>query len=191
MKKPILAAIACALSASVACGCAADDAAYTLDDRQSLQPVQPIYVIERKTDEYAPDNTEIMDGDFLQPSIPGVRIYKEHSLAGKYYSEYIHSPISFACESSMRYDLDLKEDNTFEMNITSDNTNFKFTGHWYSKHDQITLYYDSSDNPLARDLPGHTSYDCTYGEVYPQGKIMLYENSGIIVMARVTESSNN
>lgn len=191
MKKQIFAAIACVLSASVACGCAADNATQALRNDRSVQPTQPIYVIERIADENAHNNANVYDDDYVKTAISGVRIHKTQSLVGKYYSEYIHSPIAYACESSVRYDLDLKEDNTFEMKVAANNVDYGFYGHWYSKNDQITLYYDSSDNPLARELPGHSSYDCTYGEVYPQGKIMFYENGGIIVMARVADRAND
>ncbi|MCH5163010.1 MAG: hypothetical protein J1G38_05930 [Clostridiales bacterium] len=111
----------------------------------------------------------------------GVR-RRMRSLAGEYSAEYVHSDRDKQKDDTLSYSLTLRDDNTYDMTVVTDGVKAVHYGNWYlHSGGGLTLYYDE---PL--DSTAHNVYvsDCLYGEVLENGKIMVFENGNVIVLAR-------
>lgn len=114
--------------------------------------------------------------------ISGVLRRFKPDLYGVYTVEYIHSPRDTERDETLDYRLELKDDNTFDLNVTSNGVQAEHYGHWYMhRGGNIMLYYDEPIDPTAHNV--YVS-DTLYGDMLDGGKIMIYENCNVIVLSR-------
>ena len=105
-----------------------------------------------------------------------------------YTVEYIDSTLDDQPDDTLDSRRTLNGDNTFTLTATAKGVTAEHYGHWYAHHGcEVTMYYDE---PL--DQSAHNVYvsDYMYAELLPHGKIMLYDNCNVVVLARA-ETENN
>lgn len=192
MKKTITLATVCVLTAASLCGCA-DQPARSSD----LRRIADEYVARTEqsetqspTDDYTRDINIKIDGytvdEFFglkdrRSDISGVRRKFMSEYIGTYTVEYIHVPYGVDRDDTLDFNLTLNDDNTFTMKVVSEGVEAEHYGRWYARRHQITMYYDEPIDPTK-----HNVYvaDSMYGELLPDGKIMVYENCHTIVLSR-------
>lgn len=192
MKKPIYIIAACALSTAVLCGCGAK----ATEAQSYEQPTIPRMTRESESDRQF-DRREIiieLDGNinrltegFAKTPISGVRRRFYQSRAGIYTVEYVHTPQGTEKDDTLDYRLELRDDNTFDFSVTSNGVQAAHYGHWYTRRDEIIMFYDEPISPTA-----HNVYTCDsmYADILPHGKIMIYDNCNIIVLSREQSTDN-
>jgi len=185
MKKsvPILAAL-CAVTAAALTGCGSpepksvDNSARTSDTVVTEKPHSRRDIVEIEIGGFS-------DGVCKLP-ISGIRrrFNAEPDFSGTYTVEYVHRPRDEQPDETLDYRLELKNDNTYGMTVTADGVTAEHYGHWYAhRGGDIIMYYDEPLDPTAHNV--YVS-DSMYGEILPHGKIMIYDNCNVIVLARET-----
>lgn len=119
--------------------------------------------------------------------VSGVQRRFKPDPSGVYTVEYVHSPRDESRDDTLDYRLELKNDNTFELDAVVDGVAASHYGHWYMhRGGNITMYYDEPVDPTAHNV--YVS-DSLYGEMICGGKIMIYENCNVIVLSRSNENN--
>ncbi len=195
MKKIIPVATAALLSATMLCGC--NKGAVSVTPKTTPQSDNSQVTRQTETDENPEQNKKIeitidgndVDGFFgvirKKSSLPGARRHFTRGRYGHYEVEYIHTPYGIDKDSSLDYKLTLNKDNTFELTVVSDGVTAEHSGRWYERRNEIMMYYDEQIDP-----PAHNVYvaDTLFGDLLPQGKIMIYDKCCTIVLARSPET---
>ena len=130
------------------------------------------------------DNTNRPITDEKKPAYPGVRrhILLGAPMSGNYNTEYVHFPVNSDRDESLDYKLELRDDNTFTFNVVTNNISAMHEGHWYSKQDgSLLLFYDEPTEDTAHNVYVSDLMFCDY---LPDGKIMIFDNCNVIVLAR-------
>ncbi len=185
MKKAILSLISTAIiPATVLCGCnksPVDNSAAPFDIDMPVES----RVAETENNE-TKSRIEItfggqVDEFFGRPSRSGVQRHFYPDRSGTYVVEYVHVPYGVDKDETLDYKLTLNNDNTYTMTVVSEGITAEHYGHWYERHGSINIYYDE---PM--DDQQHNIYisDSLYGEMLPYGKIMIYDKSHTIVLAK-------
>lgn len=185
MKKILAVALSCAALPALMCGCsptpkAQNHATPAPDTRKIVTP------------DTRNDHSDI-DRDFaVIPHRSSMwELYTSFSVgrspSGVYTVEYIHSPRDNKPDDTLDYKLELNADNTFTLTATANGVTADHYGHWYARRGgELTMYYDEPIDPSAHNV--YVS-DCLYGELLPHGKIMIYDNCNVIVLAKTAENN--
>ncbi|MCM1367415.1 MAG: hypothetical protein NC184_01195 [Roseburia sp.] len=186
MKKIIISAAALALSGALLCGCSsgtANDASYDVPEApREARAVEDFRPSSRREFTVEIEGASEARGGFFRSPISGVRRRFAEAREGVYTVEYVHAPQGAEKDDTLDYRLELRDDNTFDLAVTADGVSVSHNGHWYARRHEIMLFYDEDVDPTA-----HNIYVCDsmYGDILPQGKIMIYDNCNIIVLSRV------
>ena len=189
---PVTAAL---LAATVMCGCSKPAT------NQTDQPPEPplrLQTRQQVDDAQEPENkieitidgnkTDGFHGEFIKRgALSGVRKHFRPNHSGKYTVEYIHTPYGIDNDETLDYNLTLNDDNTFELTVVSNGVTAEHSGRWYERRKEIIMFYDEEI-----DTPQHNVYvsDSMFGDLLPQGKIMIYDNCCTIVLSRQNSSDN-
>ncbi|MCH5165771.1 MAG: hypothetical protein J1G01_05160 [Clostridiales bacterium] len=206
MKKAILALTACVMSATMLCGCGKSTTKNSSALLQARSKILQERIDDNQQDDVNQDNQEELDKDFLvrfdkdfevkidndflrgfllgstrRAPISGVRRRFNQDHTGTYTVEYIHAPYGVERDETIDYTLLLNEDNTFKLNVVTNGVAAEHYGHWYNRRNEIMMFYDEPTEQTA-----HNVYvaDSMYGELLPQGKILIYDNCHTIILSR-------
>ena len=190
MKKILTLLIVGVVTASILCGCS--KSAPKSRRAAPVEPVQPR--VEQPRDNESNGVThdvritidgETLDGftgniDIRTP-LSGVRRRFMPDRSGTYTVEYVHAPYGIERDETLDYKLTLNNDNTFTLNVVSKGVATEHHGRWYTRSSEIMMFYDE---PI--DQPAHNVYvaDSMYGELLPQGKILIYDNCHTVILSR-------
>lgn len=195
MKKIISATAAVLLSAAMLCGCNKNATQSTA--KTTPQSDNNVVTRQTETDQNTDQTKKIeitidgndVDGFFgvirKKSAFPGARRRFDRGRYGRYEVEYIHTPYGIDKDSTLDYRLTLNKDNTFELTVVSEGVTAEHSGRWYERRNEITMYYDEPIDP-----PAHNVYvaDTLFGDLLPQGKIMIYDKCCTIVLARSAQA---
>lgn len=104
-----------------------------------------------------------------------------YDLSGSYTVEYVHYSAGAEKDDTLDYRLDLSNDNTYTMSVVTDGIKAEHYGRWYVTGSNVALFFDE---PIVE--PPHNVFvgDSMYLELIPGGKMMVFEGSKVIVLAR-------
>ena len=190
MKKRLLAISACALLPAmlIACSPAPKTAANHVQDTPTRQT--PVSEENSARSSESGRNVYIIAGEGLREFVmggteklprSGVTRKLLPSLDGSYSVEYIHTPYGVDKDDTLDYKLELSDDNTFTMHVVTNGVTADHSGHWYVRHDNMTLFYDEEIDPTAHN---YFVSDSMYCEILPQNKLMIYDDCRVIVLSR-------
>lgn len=125
---------------------------------------------------------DIIDEGMTKLPLPGTRRIKHLSPYGNYVIEYVHTSPYAERDETLDYSLDLRNDNTYSLTVTAKGVTASHYGNWYMTHNgAITLFYDE---PMEQEPHNVYISDSLYCELIPHGKIMIYDNANVIVLAK-------
>ena len=190
MKQPFRLIAVPVLLASVAlCGCGSDADLPT----SRIEPDMPQTDIDRAPAQSAEsdiNSSELritLDEGFMhRRGLSGVCRRFFPRLDGTYTVEYVHTPFGEDRDETLDYKLELKDDNTFTLTAVAKGVTAEHYGRWYTRRDEITMYYDEPVDPTAHNVYMN---DRMYGEILNGGKIMIYENCHTVVLAKTVAES--
>lgn len=106
------------------------------------------------------------------------------NFAGDYSVEYVHAPRDKQKDDTLQYSLTLRDDNTYDMTVVTDGVQANHYGNWYMRSGaSIILYYDEPIEDAAHNV---FVSDCMFGEILPQGKIMIFDDGNVIVLSKLS-----
>lgn len=123
--------------------------------------------------------------DIVLPPVSGVKRILMHSPVGSYSVEYVHTPPGMAEDDTLDYKLEISDDGSFTLNVVSEGVSADHSGRWYTRRDELMLFYDEKV-----DTPAHNVYiaDSMYADILPGQKLMIYDNCRVIVLAKSADA---